>query len=46
LRLSANIAVKAESVRVSVVCRPPAARELPLLLYAKEEVVYRRAALF
>jgi hypothetical protein len=29
---SANIVVKAESVQVSVVCRPPAARGLPLPL--------------
>jgi hypothetical protein len=32
LRLSANIVVKAESVRVSVVHRPPGARGLPILL--------------
>jgi hypothetical protein len=32
LRRSANIVVKAESVRVSAIRRPPAARGLPLLL--------------
>jgi hypothetical protein len=32
IEASANIAVKAESVQVSVVRRPPAARGLPLLL--------------
>jgi hypothetical protein len=29
---SANIVVKAESVQVSAICRPPAARGLALLL--------------
>jgi hypothetical protein len=33
-------------VQVSVVRRPPAAGGLPLLLKAKEEAVYKRAALF
>jgi hypothetical protein len=46
IEASANIVVKAESVRVCVVRRPPAARGLPFLLYAKEEAVYRRAAMF
>jgi hypothetical protein len=32
IEASANIVVKAESVWVSVLCRPPAARGLPLLL--------------
>jgi hypothetical protein len=32
IEASANIMVKAESVRVSAVCRPPVARGLPLLL--------------
>jgi hypothetical protein len=43
---SANVVVKAESVQVSVVRRPPAAGGLPLLLYAKKEAVYKCAALF
>jgi hypothetical protein len=32
IEASANIVVKTESVQVSVLCRPPAARGLPLLL--------------
>jgi hypothetical protein len=32
IEASANIEVKAESVRVSALCRPPAAGGLPLLL--------------
>jgi hypothetical protein len=32
IEASANIMAKAESVWVSAVCRPPAARGLPLLL--------------
>jgi hypothetical protein len=32
IEASANIAVKAESVRMSAIRRPPAARGLPLLL--------------
>jgi hypothetical protein len=32
IETSVNIVVKAESVRVSVLCHPPAARGLPLLL--------------
>jgi hypothetical protein len=32
IEASANIMVKAESVSMSAICRPPAARGLPLLL--------------
>jgi hypothetical protein len=32
IEASANIVVKAESVQVSALCPPPAARGLPLLL--------------
>jgi hypothetical protein len=40
--------VKAESVQVIAIRRPlsPAAGGLPLLLWTKGEVVYKRAALF
>jgi hypothetical protein len=37
---------KAERMQMSALCHPPAARGLPLLLLAKEEAVYRHAALF
>jgi hypothetical protein len=46
IEASANIMVKAESVRVIATRRPPRLGGLPLLLYAKEGAVYRRAALF
>jgi hypothetical protein len=46
IEASANIVVKAESMWVYALCRSSADRGLPLLLYAKEEAVYRRATLF
>jgi hypothetical protein len=47
IEASADIVVKAESVRVIALYRPsPAAGGRPLLLWAKERAVYRRATLF